>query len=76
MAARHTKPRPEGTFSTDSSCHSLDRVSVTFDDDHAVAHAGLIAPAPLAQHLGLRELFDRLVDLSDAPGRPMCVSRR
>jgi hypothetical protein len=31
---------------------------VTFDDEHAVADAGLILPATLAQHLGLRELFD------------------
>jgi Transposase DDE domain group 1 len=52
-----------------SSCHSLDRVGVTFDDHRAVANAGLIAPATLAQHLGLRELFDGHVDLGDAPGR-------
>ena len=52
-----------------SSCHSLDRVEVNFDDERLVANAGLIAPASLAQHLGLRELFDRRVDLGDAPGR-------
>jgi Transposase DDE domain group 1 len=52
-----------------SSCHSLDRVRVTFDDDHAVANAGLIGPATLAQHLGLRELFDEHVDLGSATGR-------
>lgn len=52
-----------------SSCHSLDSLEVTFDDDHVVADAGLIAPATLAQHLGLRELFDEYVDLGDAPGR-------
>ena len=51
-----------------SSSHSLDRIRVTFDDDHAVANAGLIAPASLAEHLGLRELFDELVDLGKAPG--------
>jgi hypothetical protein len=51
------------------SSHSLDTIGVTFDDDHSVANAGLIAPATLAQHLGLRELFDQLVDLGDAPGR-------
>jgi hypothetical protein len=51
------------------SSHSLDAVGVTFDDDHAVANAGLIAPATLAQHLGLRELFDEFVDLGDAAGR-------
>lgn len=50
------------------SSHSLDRVAVTFDDDHAVADAGLIMPATLAQHLGLRELFEDHVDLGDAPG--------
>jgi hypothetical protein len=51
------------------SSHSLDAVEVTFDDGHAVGDAGLIAPATLAQHLGLRELFDRHVELGDAPGR-------
>ncbi len=51
-----------------SSCHSLDRIGVTFDDDHAVANAGLIQPATLAQHLGLRELFDEYVDLGAARG--------
>ena len=50
-------------------CHSLDRVEVTFDDDRLVANAGLIAAATLAQHLGLRELFESGVDLGDAPGR-------
>jgi hypothetical protein len=51
------------------SSHSLDRVRVTFDDKRLVANAGLIAPATLAQHLGLRDLFDEHVDLGDAPGR-------
>lgn len=51
------------------SCHSLDRLDVTFDDEHAVADAGLVLPATLAQHLGLRELFDVHVDLGDNPGR-------
>lgn len=52
-----------------SSCHSLDRVGVTFDDERLVANAGLVGPASLCQHLGLRGLFDRRVDLGDAPGR-------
>jgi hypothetical protein len=51
------------------SCHTLDRVEVTFDDERLVANAGLMLPASLAQHLGLRELFDAHVDLGDAPGR-------
>ena len=51
------------------SSHSLDAIGVTFDDQHAVADAGMVLPATLAQHLGLRELFDDHVDLGDAPGR-------
>ena len=44
------------------SCHNLDRLDVTFDDEHLVANAGLLLPATLAQHLGLRELFDEHID--------------
>jgi len=51
------------------SSHSLDALGVTFDDANAVANAGLILAATLAQHLGLRQLFDDHVDLGDAPGR-------
>ncbi len=50
------------------SSHSLDAIGVTFDDERLVADAGLILPATLAQHLGLRELFDDHVDLGDAAG--------
>ncbi len=49
--------------------HSLDAVGVSFDDDRLVANAGLLAPATLAEHLGLRDLFETHVDLGDAPGR-------
>lgn len=52
-----------------SSCHRLDRIGVTFDDEHAVANAGLIHPATLAQHLGMGQLFDEYVDLGDGRGR-------
>jgi hypothetical protein len=51
------------------SSHSLDRIGVIFDDGRLVANAGLIAPATLAQHLGLRELFELNVDLGVAAGR-------
>ena len=50
------------------SSHSPDQITVTFDDAHAVADAGLILAASLAEGLGLRELFDTHVDLADAPG--------
>ena len=42
---------------------------MSFDDERLVADAGLIQPATLAQHLGLRELFDAYVDLGDSAGR-------
>lgn len=50
------------------SSHSLDRLSVQFDDDNLVADAGLILPATLAQHLGLRKLFSEHVSLPAGPG--------
>ena len=50
------------------SSHSLDAIDVTFDDARLVADAGLMLPATLAQHLGLRELFDDHVDLGQAAG--------
>jgi Transposase DDE domain group 1 len=51
------------------SSHTLDALDVTFDDRRLVADAGLIQPATLAQHLGLRELFDTHVHLGAAAGR-------
>ena len=46
-----------------------DRIQITFDDHRLVANAGLLLPATLAQHLGLRELVQQRLDLGDAPGR-------
>ena len=46
-----------------------DRIQIAFDDHRLVANAGLILPATLARHPGLRELVDNHVDLADAPGR-------
>jgi hypothetical protein len=50
------------------SSHSLDRLDTAFDDDRLVADAGLLLPATLAQHLGLKELVDEHLDLGDKPG--------
>lgn len=50
------------------SSHVLDRVAVTFDDEHAVASAGLMLPATLAGRLGIEALADELIDLGDKPG--------
>ena len=46
-----------------------DRIQITFDDRRLVANAGLLLPATLARHLGLRELVDHHLDLGGAPGR-------
>jgi hypothetical protein len=51
------------------SSHSLDRLDTAFDDDRLVADAGLLLPATLAHHLGLKELVDRHLDLGRVPGR-------
>ena len=51
------------------SSHSLDRLDVAFDDDRLVADAGLLLPATLAAHLGLKELVERHLDLGAAAGR-------
>ena len=53
------------------SSHTLDRVGVTFDDDNAVADAGLLLPATLAQHLGIEALADELVGVGHRPGRKL-----
>ena len=51
------------------SSHTQDRIATAFDDPRLIADAGLLLPATLARHLGLRELFDRHVDLGPAAGR-------
>jgi Transposase DDE domain group 1 len=50
------------------SSHSPSRLGVAFDDAHAVATPGWSLPAVLAQHLGIEQLADELVDLGDRPG--------
>jgi len=51
------------------SSHSLDRLDTAFDGTQLVADAGLLLPATLAQHLGLKELVEEYLDLGKAPGR-------
>ena len=46
-----------------------DRIRILFGDHRLVANAGLLLPATLARHLGLRELVDHHLDLGGAPGR-------
>jgi hypothetical protein len=47
---------------------SADRLTVAFDDERAVANAGLLLPATLGRRLGLEQLVDETVDLGRRPG--------
>ena len=51
------------------SSRNLDRIGVVFDDARQVADAGLLLPATLAEHLGLKGLVERFLDLGRAAGR-------
>ncbi len=51
------------------SSHTVDRVDTAFDDDRLVADAGLLLPATLALHLGLKGLVDRFLDWGAPPAR-------
>jgi hypothetical protein len=51
------------------SSHSLDRIDTAFDGTQLVAGAGLLLPATLAAHLGLKELVGKYLHLGKAPGR-------
>jgi hypothetical protein len=46
----------------------LDQVDIAFDDPRAVAQAGLLLPATLAERLGIEQATDQLVDLGERPG--------
>src|SRR3954447_24261861 len=46
----------------------LDGVAVAFDDERAVADAGIALAATLAQRLGIEALVDDAVCLGDRPG--------
>lgn len=46
----------------------LDGIGVAFDDERAVADAGIVLAATLAQRLGIEALVDDAVCLGDRPG--------
>jgi Transposase DDE domain group 1 len=49
--------------------HGLpDATRVVFDDERAVANAGVLLPAMLAERLGIEALVDGMVDLGDRDG--------
>jgi hypothetical protein len=46
----------------------LDAIAIDFDDERAVAHAGIVLVASLAERLGIEALVDETVDLGQRPG--------
>jgi hypothetical protein len=50
------------------SSHTLDQLEICFDDTHAVANAGLLVAATLAERLGIQQAADQLIDLGERPG--------
>src|SRR4051794_259117 len=46
----------------------LDGIEVVFDDDNAVANAGIALISTLAQRLGIEQLADQCVELAGRPG--------
>ena len=45
----------------------LDQVDAAFDDERAVANAGLLLPATLVARLGLEQAADQLINLGERP---------
>lgn len=51
-----------------SSLHSPARFEVVFDDDHAVANAGVALVAMCGEALGIENAANEYVNLGDRPG--------
>src|SRR5215216_6378409 len=50
------------------SPHTLDQLDTCFDDTHAIANAGLLLPATLAERLGIEQAADQVIDLGERAG--------
>jgi hypothetical protein len=46
----------------------LDRLAFAFDDERAVANAGLVLASTLAERLGIEQVVDESLDLGERPG--------
>ena len=51
--------------------HAIDRIAVRFDDDNAVADAGLLLAGTLARRLGLEQVTDQVCSVGFRPGRKL-----
>jgi hypothetical protein len=47
---------------------AVDRLALAFDDERAVANAGLVLVSTLAERLGIEQIVDETVDLGGRPG--------
>ena len=47
---------------------SVDRLALAFDDERAVANAGLVLASTLAGRLGIERVIDETLDLGERPG--------
>src|SRR5512132_3402849 len=66
-ATAAVSPDQKGTFSMRSS-HTLGQLDIAFDDTHAIANAGLLLAATLAERLGIEQAADALIDLGERAG--------
>lgn len=48
--------------------HGVDRLALAFDDERAVANAGLVLASTLAGRLGIEQVIDETLDLGERPG--------
>ena len=46
----------------------MDRLALAFDDERAVANAGLVLASALADQLGIEQVMDETLDLGQRPG--------
>ena len=53
------------------SSQILDQLDSCFDDTHAVANAGLLLPATLAQRLGIEQAADAVIDWASGLAPPI-----
>ena len=51
-----------------TSSHTLDQLDTRFDDTHAIANAGPLLPATLAERLGIEQAADQVIDLGEQAG--------
>ena len=68
---KHTSRKQKGIFPVSTQSHSPARLAVTFDDDHAVAGAGLALIATLSERLGVVNLANEVIDLGERPGHAL-----